>query len=201
MGRRTRELRPDERDLWQRVARTATPLSGKARAPLSAPDPEPGRAAPPAKKPATCPIPVFRIGEKAGQGAATVDLVPSIADSLGRQSPAMDRKAFLKMKRGKLTIDGRVDLHGLTLAQAQPRLTAFVLQGHAAGHRLVLVITGKGKDKPDVGPIPERRGVLKNQVPQWLTGPALRHAVMQVTEAHRSHGGSGAYYVYLRRAR
>ena len=62
-----------------------------------------------------------------------------------------------------------------------------------------LVITGKGKRGPDIGPIPHRMGVLRHQVPQWLRQPPLGPATLQVTEAHLKHGGSGAFYVYLRR--
>ncbi|MFV2002190.1 MAG: Smr/MutS family protein, partial [Paracoccaceae bacterium] len=87
------------------------------------------------------------------------------------------------------------------LAEAHPALIGFVLGAHSAGRRLVLVITGKGKPGTDAGPIPERRGVLKHQVPGWLAGSALRPAVLQVTQAHLRHGGSGAYYVYLKRRR
>ena len=65
--------------------------------------------------------------------------------------------------------------------------------------RLVLVITGKGKRRDDTGPIPQRVGALRHQVPQWLRLPPLGPAVLQITEAHLKHGGSGAYYVYLRK--
>ncbi|MEN8837177.1 MAG: Smr/MutS family protein [Celeribacter marinus] len=113
----------------------------------------------------------------------------------------MDRKKFGKMKRGKLKPEARLDLHGMTLAHAHPALQGFILSSAAAGRRLVLVITGKGKDRDDGGPIPIRRGVLKNQVPHWLHQAPLRSVVMQINEAHLTHGGSGAYYVYLRRNR
>ena len=63
----------------------------------------------------------------------------------------------------------------------------------------MLVITGKGKQGPDFGPIPQRYGVLKHQVPQWLHMPPLGPCILQITEAHLKHGGAGAYYVYLRR--
>ncbi len=89
----------------------------------------------------------------------------------------------------------------MTLEQAHGRLNRFILDAQAQGVRLVLVITGKGKPQQQDGPIPIRRGVLKHQVPGWLQGPALRGAVMQITEAHIRHGGGGAYYVYLRRNR
>ena len=65
----------------------------------------------------------------------------------------------------------------------------------------MLVVTGKGKDRDEPGPIPTPRGVLRHRVPQWLALPPLSQAVLQVTPAHISHGGEGAYYVYLRRGR
>jgi len=75
------------------------------------------------------------------------------------------------------------------------------LNAQSAGLRLVLVITGKGRPGADHGPIPRPHGVLRHQVPQWLRLPPLGPAVLQVAEAHLKHGGSGAYYVYLRRQR
>ncbi|MCW8843082.1 MAG: Smr/MutS family protein, partial [Rhodobacteraceae bacterium] len=111
----------------------------------------------------------------------------------------MDKKAFGRLKRGKMHPDAKLALHGMTQDQAHPALIGFVLRAHGSGKRLVLVVTGKGKTKSDDGPIPVRRGILKHHVPQWLSMPPLGPLVLQVVEAHISHGGSGAYYVYLRR--
>ncbi|WP_371418219.1 Smr/MutS family protein [Roseivivax sp. THAF30] len=113
----------------------------------------------------------------------------------------MDSKAFTRMKRGKLKPDARLDLHGMTLDRAHPALTRFIFASQARGHRLVLVITGKGQREDPYDPAPRRRGVLKTQVPQWLRMPPLATAVLQISEAHIRHGGGGAYYVYLRRLR
>ena len=76
---------------------------------------------------------------------------------------------------------------------------ALVLGARARGARLVLVVTGKGRDRDEGGPIPAPRGALRHQLPAWLAQPPLAGAVLQVAEAHRRHGGSGAYYIYLRR--
>ena len=111
----------------------------------------------------------------------------------------MDAKAYGKMTRGKLSPEARIDLHGMTLAEAHPELIHFILNAQAGGLRLVLVITGKGKRRDDLGPIPHRTGALRHQVPQWLRLPPLGQVVLQVSEAHLMHGGSGAYYVDLRR--
>jgi DNA-nicking Smr family endonuclease len=110
----------------------------------------------------------------------------------------MDRRTFTQLKRGKSKPEARIDLHGMTAARAHTALTAFVLRAHAEGRRLVLVITGKG-DAEGGGLYPEARGVLRRQVPHWLELPPLGPIILQVTEAHQRHGGSGAFYVYLRR--
>lgn len=128
-------------------------------------------------------------------------LAPSIADQIGAAPVQMDKKAFTRLKRGKLMPEGRIDLHGMTLDRAHPALNRFILSAHKEGKRLVLVITGKGKQRDDAGPIPVRHGVLRHQVPQWLSTPPLSRVILQVSHAHASHGGGGAYYVYLRRHR
>jgi DNA-nicking Smr family endonuclease len=113
----------------------------------------------------------------------------------------MDAKAFSRLTRGKLSPEARIDLHGMTLAEAEPELTRFVLDSYARGCRLVLVITGKGRPAQDHGPIPQRTGVLRQQLPVWLSREPLRSLVLQIAEAHLKHGGGGAFYVYLRRSR
>ena len=127
------------------------------------------------------------------------DLAPGPSEVLGTAPLQMDAKTHGKMTRGKLQPEARIDLHGMTLAEAHPELIRFILNAQAQGLRLVLVITGKGKRRDDGGPIPQRVGALRHQVPAWLRLPPLGPAVLQVTEAHQRHGGSGAYYVYLRR--
>jgi DNA-nicking Smr family endonuclease len=141
---------------------------------------------------------MFHLGEKS-RSATKIDLVPNPIEALLAAPLQMDAKTHGKMTRGKLTPEARIDLHGLTLSEAHPELIRFILNAQSDGARLVLVITGKGKHGQDIGPIPQRMGVLRHQVPQWLRQPPLGQAVLQVSEAHLKHGGSGAYYVYLRR--
>lgn len=191
-----RGLTPEEQALWNKVKQRANPMHPDQPRPGQAPV---FRARTPA--PDATPIPAFRIGENHTATALPHNLGPTISDRLARQPVQMDRKNYTKLKRGKLQPEARIDLHGMTVAQAHPVLNRFILDAYAKGRRLVLVITGKGKDKEDRGPIPVRRGVLKHQVPEWLTIPPLGQVVLQVSQAHLKHGGSGAYYVYLRRAR
>lgn len=193
MARKPRAVRPEERELWHRVTDSAIPLAPG----LKTPRVQTPVAVAPKPKPA---IPRFKIGE-AAQAARRHDLAPPPAERLAKAPVQMDKRSFGKMKRGKLSPDARIDLHGQTLAHAHPTLTRFILDAHAKGARLVLVITGKGKPGDDGGPIPVRHGVLRHQVPTWLQSPPLGALVLQITEAHLRHGGSGAYYVYLRRTR
>jgi DNA-nicking Smr family endonuclease len=111
----------------------------------------------------------------------------------------MDRRTHQQMLRGKLKPEARIDLHGMTVAEAHPELVRFLLNAQASGKRMVLVITGKGKVKDDHGPIPQRMGVLRHQLPHWLGQPPLGGVVQQVAPAHLKHGGGGAFYIYLRR--
>lgn len=191
-----RGLRPEEAALWEKIAVRTTPLHPKE--PLASPT----RATPPSPPEPRDPLPPvtpFMIGDKAGQRSEDRDIARPMASVLREAPVAMDRKAHRRLTRGKLSPEARIDLHGMTLADAHPALMRFMANAHARGLRLVLVITGKGRAGADSGPIPNRPGVLRHQVPQWLTSGALRPLVLQVTEAHRSHGGGGAYYVYLRR--
>lgn len=187
---RRRSLRPEEAALWHAVARTAAPMHTpflRPKAVATQVQPEPTF-----NTPAVPRIAPFRLGEK-----------PSIPQP--KASPAsalkMDAKSFGKMTRGKLSPEARIDLHGMTLAEAHPELTRFIHKAHSAGLRLVLVITGKGKPGVDTGPDPRRTGILRQQVPHWLHQPPLGMLILQVSEAHLRHGGGGAYYVYLRRSR
>ena len=113
----------------------------------------------------------------------------------------MDSSAFRKLKKGKLRPEVKVDLHGMTADAAHAALTGFLFRAHSSGKRLILVITGKGRPGTDDGPIPSRPGVLRRNLPEWLSRPPLNSVVQEWTEAHLRHGGSGAFYVYLRRPR
>ncbi|MEM7318773.1 MAG: Smr/MutS family protein [Pseudomonadota bacterium] len=190
-----RKLTAEEIDLWRKVVHQTERLHADGDAtlgPLPKPKPKP-------KKPL-----VQRVA------ATSKPEIPGSSQSLSKPAQTtkpkdhplrMDRKAFGRMTRGKTRPEARLDLHGHRLESAHPALIRFVLSQQASGKRLLLIITGKGKEHDENGPIPTRRGVLKHQVPVWLKQPPLAHLILQVTPAHVSHGGDGAFYVYLRRAR
>jgi len=167
-------LSDEDRVLWNLVARTAMPLKGKpaVEAPqavpeLKAPAPEPSRV--PVAQPTEKPKPRHPVHP-------------------------MDEPTLDKLARGRLPIEGRVDLHGMTQDEAYSLLYSFLHRAHAGGVRYVLVITGKGSSSGG-------DGVLRRAVPAWLSTPAFRPLVSSHDHAARKHGGSGALYVRLRRTR
>ncbi|WP_232830789.1 Smr/MutS family protein [Tropicimonas sp. IMCC34011] len=201
---RRRKLSDDDLAVWREVSasvRRTAPLPKSMRAhekPSEGPQPQKDFA-PDALAP---PIPPFRLGErsKAPRGPATTS-APAIESRLRAAPVTMDAKAHRRMVRGKLRPEAKIDLHGMTLSAAHPVLVSFILRAASDGKRLVLVVTGKGRDRPGDGPIPVPRGILRHQVPDWLRLPPLGPVVQQITPAHERHGGSGAYYVYLARRR
>jgi DNA-nicking Smr family endonuclease len=191
---RRRRLSPEEEDLWNSVARTARALHPSQPRPPEADTLKPQTTV----QPSIPRLSPFALGEKV-QRSERRNLGSGPTEVLKNAGLQMDAKTHGKMTRGKLQPEARIDLHGMTLSEAQPELIRFILNAHAQGLRLVLVITGKGKRRDDGGPIPQRVGALRHQVPGWLHLPPLAPVVLQVTEAHQRHGGSGANYVYLRR--
>lgn len=176
MTRRIDRLSEDDRVLWSLVARTAKPLKGK----IAIDSPDVGRGIGDETKP---PPPV--------QAAAPV---VAAKPRMQHVSHALDEPTLEKLSKGRLPIEGRVDLHGLTQDEAYSLLFSFLHRAHAGGIRYVLVITGKGSSSGG-------DGVLRRAVPAWLSTPAFRPLVSSHDHAARNHGGSGALYVRLRRAR
>jgi DNA-nicking Smr family endonuclease len=179
--RRRRGLSEEERALWESVAKQVKPLRKRPRA-ATAHVTEPQMAAP-AARPAPAPKPYVPVQTVGPKKPATPPLAP-----LGRRERS-------KLSRGRMEIDARLDLHGLTQTRAHRALFGFLQRAHHDGLTFVLVITGKGK----VGA--GERGVLRRQVPQWLALPEFRSLVVGFEEAHIGHGGEGALYVRIRRSR
>ncbi|MDP3897736.1 MAG: Smr/MutS family protein [Mesorhizobium sp.] len=174
-GGKTRDLTSDERILWNLVARSARPLKGKAHPVDDSPKPPEIKPEAPTKPSST-----------ARPGAAAP---PAPARS---QIHHLDRTTQQKLSRGKLTLEARIDLHGLRQDEAYGFLLSFLQRAHLSGVRYVLVITGKGSSSAS-------DGVLKRGVPSWFATPAFRGLVSGYEDASRNHGGAGALYVRLRR--
>ena len=106
-----------------------------------------------------------------------------------------------RMRRGLIEPEARIDLHGMTQRSAHRTLFAWLTTAHSRGHRLVLVVTGKGNPRNDENApwMMSDHGVLKQMVPRWLNEPELAALIAYTRPAHVKHGGDGALYVYLRK--
>ena len=103
---------------------------------------------------------------------------------------AIDLKTTRKLSKGKISLQGRLDLHGFTQHEAHRLLDDYIENAYYASKKMVLVITGKG----DMG-----RGVLRENVPKWLTEAPLSQYVSGFGQSAAQHGGVGALYVRIRR--
>ena len=117
------------------------------------------------------------------------------------KAPGLDRSSAIKLAKGKFTIQGKLDLHGMTQRQAHAALIDFIQTSFNDRKRNLLVITGKGRSKgeDEVARYEKREGILKNIVPKWLDESPLRGLVLAFTTSQREDGGAGALYVLLRR--
>ena len=113
---------------------------------------------------------------------------------------AVDPAIHKKVRRGRIEIDGKIDLHGMTQTEARDTLRRYIGARAARGDRTILVITGKGaKTDNDYIAAMTERGILRTMLPIWLSEPGLSHLVSGWSVAARGHGGEGAWYVRLRR--
>ncbi len=180
---RKRALSEEEKALWHAVAKSATPLRRRKR--VVADDDQDGAVELPQPASAKIKQPPVRQSKAPVAKPSPPPLAP-----LGRRERS-------RLAKGRSEIDARLDLHGMTQARAHRALTAFLQHAHGDGATFVLVITGKGR----VSASESERGVLRRQVPLWLGLPELRSLVVGFEEAHIGHGGEGALYIRLRRAR
>ena len=175
---RLRRLTEEEIALWTEVARSVSRRRG-ASLPTSS---KPLAAKPPQPAPApSAHAPELR------QRARALPLAP------------IERRLKRELGRGRGAIDGALDLHGMTQAEAHQALRGFLRRSQARGAKLVIVVTGKGGPLDEPAPFGRERGVLRRLTPHWLREADLRPVVLGFEEAGRAHGGSGALYVRLRR--
>ncbi|MBR0990955.1 Smr/MutS family protein [Bradyrhizobium japonicum] len=179
---RRRALSEEERELWDMVAKQVKPLkkhrAGKASA---SPRAEPSPA-----------VPVVRSVSSSRPIAAAP--TPRVAKPAVPPLAPLGKRERTKLSRGRSEIEARLDLHGMTQTRAHRALTGFLHRAHHDGLTFVLVITGKGRSGGE-------SGVLRRQVPEWLSLPEFRSFVVGFETAHIGHGGEGALYVRIRRAR
>lgn len=110
-------------------------------------------------------------------------------DALRYSRPSVGRRTMRKLARGNYAVQAEIDLHGMTAAEAQAALAAFIAESVRRGHGCVRVIHGKGRGSGSAGP------VLKPRVDRWLR---RWNDVLAFVSARPNHGGTGAVYVLLR---
>jgi len=175
---RGRILSRGEHELWTVVTADVRPF--RARTVAATPEPAPAAAPPPA------PVAPATLG--AGAPAPQRDRPKPPAPLVD-----LDHRTRTKLRRGRLDVDAKLDLHGMRQAEAQRALHDFLHRAQSAGAKIAIVVTGKGLGR-------EEGGVLRRLAPLWLQAPYLRDIVVGFGEAAHHHGGEGALYVRIRRA-
>ena len=187
------ELSADDLNLWQQVKRTVEPLEGRD-------DNFTGFLEQFEKENPGRPNLTQTVERSALGNADSVSqrsyLVAPYTPPVSSPAPGkstlggIDDRTARKLLKGRVSIDARIDLHGMTQDQAYRMLAEFLARSRTAGMRMVLVITGKGRFA---------EGILRQAVPYWLREPQLAVHVSAFRSAHVTHGGEGALYVRLRR--
>ena len=183
-----RRLSPPERAVWGQVARTVKPYAGKV-----VPDVALDEATVPRRRPGPSPKQATALE----LGAAPR---PSPAKSARPSANTLDAGWDKRLSKGMVSPDRVIDLHGDTLGSAYARLNFALSDALLCGERLILLITGKpARDNPRLPPT--SRGVIRASVADWLASSSHAIKIAAVRNAHPRHGGAGALYVILRRAR
>ena len=114
-----------------------------------------------------------------------ISATPKVNDPFSHAD--IDKNTYKKLVKGKIGIEAKLDLHGLSQDQAHDKFCAFITRTHKGGKRCVLVVTGKG------------RGILKSALYEWALSSAVSHLILKVATAQPKDGGDGAFYIYLKR--
>lgn len=175
-----KRLSMEDRILWNRVARSTEPLKGKMLEEASEPTDD------------TMAELSRLVAKDTSSKSSARPALRETPQPKAHPTRRIDKPTHTKLARGRLALEGRVDLHGLTQPEAHSLLLSFLSRAHADGVRHVLVITGKGASFGS-------DGVLRRAVPQWLATPPFSTLVSGIDEASRRHGGGGAFYVRLKR--
>lgn len=214
---RKRPLTPEEDRLWRQVMKDTEPLNTMSNPGAHTEHPRPVSAKPapthhghppppnrPPKKVSRTMPPIIR------HAADRAPTPPRSSASSAADLSDIDRKSQERIRRGKIEVDAKIDLHGMRQSEAHQALIARISRARLDGKRVLLVVTGKGASKDASGGGPSDGsdpfwarggGVLKAQVPKWLREDPLRSMIFSVQQAHQRHGGAGALYVFLKRVR
>jgi DNA-nicking Smr family endonuclease len=174
-------------DLFAQAMAGVAPLKGRRR-PVAAPAPQVEPSAPPTER-SLAPAAATSAGTTAGTSAGAVS-AGAVVDQ------PFDRDVDRDLSRGKRAPEAKLDLHGMTLVAAERAVARFLAQSSAEGRRVVLIVTGKGL-RLEGGRV--FGGRIRAEFAGWLERADNRALVAGLRAAHPRHGGSGAFYVLLRR--
>lgn len=199
--RRGRTLAPEEEALWRQVAGSTKPLPSSLtmRDTDTRPMPRPDLPKERERTADSLPVKPLVLGPRWNAKAIQTQLLGPEVSPVGRPQPGLDKRTAQRLRKGERAPDARVDLHGMTADRAHGVCIRFLANSISQGHRVVLVITGKGGRERDG--FATGRGVLRQSLPGWLQATPLAHCIVGIYEAHQRHGGAGAFYVYLKRNR
>ena len=164
-----RDLKREDLSIWQRVARTVSPRRY-----------EKGKGSAKA---------LPREGPNTDDFANMLRLPPDAPAPPRGLPQSLDVNQDKKTRRGQVQIDAKIDLHDMTQSQAKPALNKAIIRAANRNHRCVLVVTGKGL---------RGDGVLRKNFTSWISDPDIRPLIATYAQAHIRHGGSGAWYVFLK---
>ena len=163
-----------DKDIWALYTRSLAPLGHKARS----------RTRKPTVKKNPDKNTARQMAEKEPVWAMPVAPPPPLPDI------ALERKREKAIRQGEISIDAKIDLHGMTQLQAHDALTGFMARAAKNGKRHLLIITGKGKGGT---------GVLRTKLRDWLATLPQAASILAIRPASVKHGGDGAFYVVLRK--
>lgn len=156
-----RPLKPEEKKVWKHVSKTVTPRRQKSAKPM------PTRA----------------------EFSALIRLPPDVPLSARPLPQSLDINKDKKVRRGRVEVESKIDLHDMTQDEAKPALYKAIARASRRNYRCVLVVTGKGL---------RLNGVLRRNFPSWIEDPLIRPLISTYAQAHVRHGGTGAWYVFLK---
>jgi DNA-nicking Smr family endonuclease len=192
---RRRDLSPDEAKLWRRVAKTTKPYRALPKADVAID--QDGKVV---EVKAVLSAPELpHLALKRAKAARVAPNLVAPARKVPINLPVADASGHKKVRRGKLDIDARIDLHGMRQVEAQTALAGIITRTRADNGRCILVVTGKGRPiDPGEDYITPQPGVIKRRLPEWLAGSHIREHVSGYAPANARDGGSGAFYVLLK---
>jgi len=174
-------------DLWTLAVEGAAPLADRSA--RIRPDPEPIATA---QGPLDPELAAYDELRALVNGAAPFDITDS-DEFIEGSARGLDHHVLRRLRRGEFAVQGHVDLHGLTRAEARAELESFLARSRQAGKRCVLVVHGRGLHSKDQMP------VLKDALKRWMSTARFADHVLAFATARPHDGGLGAVYVLLRR--